>query len=31
MTQMFGELLARIQEQGFSVARLDDYIQPPAS
>lgn len=30
MTQMFGELLARIQEQGFSVARLDDYIQPPA-
>ncbi|MER6298092.1 polysaccharide deacetylase family protein [Kitasatospora sp. NPDC001539] len=31
MTQMFGDLLARIQEQGFSVARLDDYIQPPAS
>ncbi|MEE1784382.1 polysaccharide deacetylase family protein [Streptomyces sp. SP17BM10] len=30
MTQMFGELLARIQEQGFSVARLDDYVQPPA-
>ncbi|MFI9159864.1 polysaccharide deacetylase family protein [Kitasatospora aureofaciens] len=31
MTQMFADLLARIQEQGFSVARLDDYIQPPAS
>ncbi|MGW2251823.1 polysaccharide deacetylase family protein [Kitasatospora sp. NPDC001660] len=31
MTQMFGELLARIQEQGFSVARLEDYIQAPAS
>lgn len=30
MTQMFGELLSRIQEQGFAVARLDDYIQPPA-
>lgn len=30
MTQMFGELLGRIQEQGFAVARLDDYIQPPA-
>ncbi|MFF2745231.1 polysaccharide deacetylase family protein [Kitasatospora sp. NPDC058048] len=30
MTQMFGDLLARIQEQGFSVARLEDYIQPPA-
>ncbi|AUG77721.1 hypothetical protein CFP65_2910 [Kitasatospora sp. MMS16-BH015] len=29
MTEMFGELLARIQEQGFSVARLDDYIQAP--
>ncbi len=29
MTEMFGELLSRIQEQGFSVARLDDYIQPP--
>ena len=26
MTQMFGELLARIQEQGFAVARLEDYI-----
>ncbi|MCG6496526.1 polysaccharide deacetylase family protein [Kitasatospora sp. A2-31] len=31
MTQMFGEMLARIQEQGFAVARLEDYIQPPAS
>ncbi|AUY54412.1 polysaccharide deacetylase family protein [Streptomyces sp. CB01881] len=31
MTQMFGELLARIQEQGFAVARLEDYIQAPAS
>ncbi|MBV6696481.1 polysaccharide deacetylase family protein [Kitasatospora aureofaciens] len=31
MTEMFGELLARIQEQGFSVARLEDYIQAPAS
>lgn len=30
MTQMFGELLSRIQEQGFAVARLDDYIAPPA-
>lgn len=30
MTEMFGELLSRIQEQGFSVARLEDYIQPPA-
>ncbi|GAA1238818.1 hypothetical protein GCM10009665_31440 [Kitasatospora nipponensis] len=30
MTEMFGELLSRIQEQGFSVARLDDYIQPPS-
>ncbi|MFJ2807695.1 polysaccharide deacetylase family protein [Kitasatospora sp. NPDC087271] len=29
MTQMFGDLLARIQEQGFSVARLEDYIQAP--
>ncbi|MFB7905129.1 MULTISPECIES: polysaccharide deacetylase family protein [unclassified Kitasatospora] len=31
MTQMFADLLARIQEQGFSVARLEDYIQAPAS
>ncbi|WP_082119428.1 polysaccharide deacetylase family protein [Saccharothrix sp. ST-888] len=30
MTQMFGELLSRIQEQGFAVARLEDYIQAPA-
>ncbi|MDR3033783.1 MAG: polysaccharide deacetylase family protein [Kitasatospora sp.] len=29
MTQMFGELLSRIQEQGFAVARLDDYIAKP--
>ncbi|MEW1909593.1 polysaccharide deacetylase family protein [Kitasatospora sp. NPDC085895] len=26
MTTMFGELLARIQEQGFAVGRLEDYI-----
>ncbi|RPE34299.1 polysaccharide deacetylase family protein [Kitasatospora cineracea] len=31
MTQMFGELLSRIREQGFTVARLDDYIAKPAS
>nr|WP_106437664.1 polysaccharide deacetylase family protein [Kitasatospora setae] len=30
MTEMFGELLNRIQEQGFAVARLDDYIARPA-
>ncbi|WP_327677817.1 polysaccharide deacetylase family protein [Kitasatospora sp. NBC_00458] len=30
MTQMFGEMLARIQEQGFAVARLEDYIEAPA-
>ncbi|WP_282205960.1 polysaccharide deacetylase family protein [Kitasatospora fiedleri] len=29
MTGMFGELLARIQEQGFAVARLDDYLARP--
>ncbi|OIK02266.1 polysaccharide/chitin/xylan deacetylase [Streptomyces monashensis] len=29
MTRMFGHLLRRIQEQGFAVARLEDYIQPP--
>ncbi|MGJ5751958.1 peptidoglycan/xylan/chitin deacetylase (PgdA/CDA1 family) [Streptomyces puniciscabiei] len=29
MTQMFASLLKRIQEQGFAVARLEDYIQPP--
>ena len=29
MTQMFANLLKRIQEQGFAVARLDDYIQQP--
>jgi hypothetical protein len=30
MTEMFANLLKRIQEQGFAVARLEDYIQPPA-
>ncbi|MFB7597529.1 polysaccharide deacetylase family protein [Streptomyces sp. NPDC056160] len=30
MTTMFANLLKRIQEQGFAVARLEDYIQPPA-
>ncbi|WP_258053040.1 polysaccharide deacetylase family protein [Streptomyces sp. Ru73] len=30
MTRMFANLLKRIQEQGFAVARLEDYIQPPA-
>ncbi|QKW19950.1 polysaccharide deacetylase family protein [Kitasatospora sp. NA04385] len=30
MTRMFGELLSRIQEQGFAVARLDDYVARPA-
>ncbi|MFC8519435.1 polysaccharide deacetylase family protein [Streptomyces sp. NPDC057257] len=30
MTQMFANLLRHIQEQGFAVARLEDYIQPPA-
>ncbi|MGX4692570.1 polysaccharide deacetylase family protein [Streptomyces sp. JNUCC 63] len=30
MTEMFANLLKRIQEQGFTVARLEDYIQPPA-
>ncbi|MFJ9519055.1 polysaccharide deacetylase family protein [Kitasatospora sp. NPDC101801] len=29
MTEMFAELLRRIQEQGFAVARLEDYIQAP--
>jgi hypothetical protein len=29
MTEMFGNLLKRIQIQGFTVARLEDYIQPP--
>ncbi|MFC9325377.1 polysaccharide deacetylase family protein [Kitasatospora sp. NPDC057015] len=29
MTQMFGELLSRIQEQGFAVARLEDYVKAP--
>nr|WP_225101105.1 polysaccharide deacetylase family protein [Streptomyces sp. CoH27] len=30
MTQMFANLLRSIQAQGFAVARLEDYIQPPA-
>ncbi|MFJ9706342.1 polysaccharide deacetylase family protein [Streptomyces sp. NPDC101234] len=30
MTQMFANMLRRIQQQGFAVARLEDYIQPPA-
>ncbi|WP_018567357.1 polysaccharide deacetylase family protein [Streptomyces sp. PsTaAH-124] len=30
MTTMFANMLKRIQEQGFTVARLEDYIQPPA-
>ncbi|WEO94263.1 polysaccharide deacetylase family protein [Streptomyces sp. FXJ1.172] len=30
MTQMFANMLKIIQEQGFAVARLEDYIQPPA-
>lgn len=30
MTKMFANLLKRIREQGFAVARLEDYIQPPA-
>ncbi|MFD7730730.1 polysaccharide deacetylase family protein [Kitasatospora phosalacinea] len=29
MTRMFAELLSRIQEQGFAVARLDDYVAAP--
>lgn len=29
MTEMFAEMLRRIQEQGFAVARLEDYIQAP--
>ncbi|WP_369393379.1 polysaccharide deacetylase family protein [Streptomyces sp. CG1] len=29
MTQMFANMLKLIQEQGFAVARLEDYIQPP--
>lgn len=29
MTAMFVNLLKRIQEQGFTVARLDDYIRKP--
>ncbi|MEU1625270.1 polysaccharide deacetylase family protein [Streptomyces sp. NPDC020096] len=31
MTEMFGNLLKRIQEQGFAVARLEDYIQAPSA
>ncbi|MEU2421914.1 polysaccharide deacetylase family protein [Streptomyces sp. NPDC007851] len=29
MTHMFANLLRRIHEQGFAVARLEDYILPP--
>ncbi|MFJ8044779.1 polysaccharide deacetylase family protein [Kitasatospora sp. NPDC096147] len=29
MTEMFAELLRRIGEQGFAVARLEDYLQAP--
>jgi peptidoglycan/xylan/chitin deacetylase (PgdA/CDA1 family) len=29
MTKMFANMVKRIEEQGFSVARLDDYIQQP--
>ncbi|MEZ0065430.1 peptidoglycan/xylan/chitin deacetylase (PgdA/CDA1 family) [Streptacidiphilus sp. MAP12-20] len=29
MVQMFVNMVKRIEEQGFTVARLDDYIQPP--
>ncbi|MGQ5638939.1 MULTISPECIES: polysaccharide deacetylase family protein [unclassified Streptomyces] len=30
MTEMFANLLKRVREQGYAVARLEDYIQPPA-
>nr|WP_239146539.1 polysaccharide deacetylase family protein [Streptomyces sp. SID10815] len=30
MTEMFANMLRHIREQGFAVARLEDYIQPPA-
>ncbi|GAA1555059.1 polysaccharide deacetylase family protein [Actinomadura kijaniata] len=29
MTHMFGRMLMRIRRQGFSVARLEDYVQTP--
>jgi peptidoglycan/xylan/chitin deacetylase (PgdA/CDA1 family) len=29
MTKMFANMVKRIEEQGFAVARLDDYIQKP--
>ena len=29
MTKMFANMVKRIEEQGFAVARLDDYIQQP--
>ncbi|MEU3838434.1 polysaccharide deacetylase family protein [Streptomyces sp. NPDC028635] len=29
MTRMFADLLKHIQEQGFAVARLENYIEPP--
>lgn len=31
MTNMFRKLLKSIQKQGFAVARLEDYIEPPRS
>ncbi|MFF3560663.1 polysaccharide deacetylase family protein [Streptomyces sp. NPDC002574] len=31
MTHMFANLLRHIREQGFTVARLEDYIQAPAA
>ncbi|GHI02828.1 hypothetical protein [Streptomyces cellostaticus] len=30
MTQMFASLLRQIEEQGFAVARLEDYIRAPS-
>ncbi|MFC4909113.1 polysaccharide deacetylase family protein [Actinomadura gamaensis] len=30
MTEMFAALLKRIAKQGYTVARLEDYVQPPA-
>jgi peptidoglycan/xylan/chitin deacetylase (PgdA/CDA1 family) len=31
MVHMFQNLLRRIEEQGFAVARLDDYVAPPSA
>jgi hypothetical protein len=30
MVAMFVNMVKRIEEQGFTVARLEDYIAPPA-